>query len=603
MSATIRFRRLLVATPTLALLALGLAWCSNASAVGGSAVGWGFNYEGQVGDGVASNNSCNCVKVPKPVKGITEATQVVAGNSHALALLANGTVMSWGGDEWGQLGNGSSGLEASPTPAPVPGLSGVIEIAAGEQHSLALLADGTVMAWGSNMDGQLGNGGIDGPECSGNCSDTPVPVPGLAGAVAISARHGLSLALLANGTVMVWGENAFGDAGEGKPTTAPCECVVSPQPVPGLAGAMAISASRHGGLAILADDTIRDWGSNEAGQLGTGAVTPETGCSCLGLVSPFGVSGARSVFGGGFFGMAVLSSGTAVAWGEDGGGQLGNGTTVTDGCFCVPSPTTISGLSAPLTLAPGEFHSLAVLSDGSVDSWGGAESGELGDGSTESVRDVPGPVTGLTGGASGVAASEFDSYALIGPSQKLTISLVGAGTGAVGGSEILCPPDCTAVFPQGRVKVLRAEAGGGSGFAGFTGPCGGTGPCQVSMAQDQAVTATFGPPKGTAITKARFGAGKRSASFTFSAPGAISGYQCRLIRPKAPHRKRGHHKRRERAKHAKARFATCADPKTYKHLSPGRYSFAVRALDILGPDATPALRQFKVSKPKRNRRR
>ncbi|MBA3807937.1 MAG: immunoglobulin domain-containing protein [Solirubrobacterales bacterium] len=117
-----------------------------------TAVGWGQNLFRQLGDG--SSNSLSAA--PVTAAGLHFVSAVAAGGRHSLALVASGTVYAWGNNEDGQLGNG--GTATANTPAAVPGLSGVKAIAAGANHSLALLGNGTVMAWGDNEGGELGNG-------------------------------------------------------------------------------------------------------------------------------------------------------------------------------------------------------------------------------------------------------------------------------------------------------------------------------------------------------------------------------------------------------------------------------------------------------------
>jgi hypothetical protein len=116
------------------------------------------------------------------------------------------------------------------------------------------------------------------------------------------------------------------------------------------------------------------------------------------------------------------------------------------------------------------------------------------------------------------------------------------------------------------------------------------------MSADQTVTATFGVPKGTAITKALIKSKKRRATFAFSASGAITGYQCKLKRRKPKRGKLGR-------KPPPAKFSSCPTQKKYKHLKPGKYAFKVRALDILGADANPAMKKFTIRKPKPSHKR
>ena len=162
----------------------------------GTVMAWGDDEHGQLGDGKTANSD-----VPVAVKGVTGATAVSAGGEHSLALLGNGTVIAWGDDDYGQLGDSAVTNEEeafSDAPVAVLGVSSVKAVAAGGEHSLALLGDGTVMAWGEDEYGQLGDGGIALYE------ETPVPVSGLSGVAAISAGGEHSMALLDGGSVVAW---------------------------------------------------------------------------------------------------------------------------------------------------------------------------------------------------------------------------------------------------------------------------------------------------------------------------------------------------------------------------------------------------------------
>ena len=152
--------------------------------------------------------------------------------------------------------------------------------------------------------------------------------------------------------------------------------------------------------------------------------------------------------------------------------------------------------------------------------------------------------------------------------------------------------------PQGQTEALRALPDPGSGFARFSGPCAGTGPCFAKLSQDQTVTATFGPPKGTAITKATIKNPRKKAVFSFNAPGAITGYQCELIRPK-PKRKGKRHRRRDarKGKASKPRFSACGAPKPISTCV--RAATPSRSGRSTSSASTPSGgRHFKIKKPR-----
>jgi alpha-tubulin suppressor-like RCC1 family protein len=584
----------------------------SAQAAGGSVMGWGENYYGQTGNGTPTKAGCKCLLTPTPAGGLSDISQISGASSHALALHSNGTVTAWGYNADGELGNGTT--NESATPVPVSGLANVVAVDAGYEHNLALLADGTVMAWGDNYFGELGVGGSDfaggGPESCGSasaCSSVPIPVPGLTAVVAIDAGYRSSAALLGNGTVVAWGYDYYGFLGNGTGTQTGCTCAEHPVPVPGVSSAVDISSEHHG-LALLGNGMVTAWGQDTDGQIGNGTdfEAPPPECLCVGAVSVLGLAGpVRQIAAGGYHSVALLGSGIAQAWGYNGEGELGNGSATTEGCTCIPAAgSPVLGLAAQ-SLAAGEYHSLALLGDGSVRAWGFNSYGQLGDG-TEEERSTPVPVSGVAG-ASEVSAVEGTSFALIGPSRTLIVSLAGGGAGTVGGpGGIVCPAaNCVGRSSDSQVQILRAEPAPGTGFAGFTGACTGTGACQVRMDADKAVTATFGPPRGTQIIKAKITQGKKKkkakagskpkptakAKFSFTVPGAVTGYECMLVKPK-PTKSRGGKKKKQK----KPKFSGCSSQKGYKKLRKGGYTFKVRAVNILGADANPAVRKFRIKR-------
>jgi alpha-tubulin suppressor-like RCC1 family protein len=251
---------------------------------------WGENGSGQLGNGTTTKSD-----LPVAVSGLSGVSAIAAGGAHSLAVLSNGTVMAWGSGGSGQLGDGEKGQSDVPVPvcAPLtegpcpagPYLEGVTAVSGSSNNSLARLSNGTVMAWGDNNQGQLGNG-------TETASDVPVAVSGLSGVSAIAAGGDLvnggqpfSLALLNNGTVMAWGQNEYGQLGDGT-STGPEQCGIlsgpcskTPVKVSGLNGVAAIAARGTHSLALLSDTTVKAWGRNNFGQLGDGTSTGPEPCS------------------------------------------------------------------------------------------------------------------------------------------------------------------------------------------------------------------------------------------------------------------------------------------------------------------------------------
>jgi alpha-tubulin suppressor-like RCC1 family protein len=225
----------------------------------GTVWSWGANWEGQLGDGTWSDQV-----TPVQVSGLTNVTAIAAGY-HSLALKSNGTVVGWGANTFGELGNGSQ-YTSNNTPVTVSGLTNVVAIAAGVYHSMALKSDGTVWTWGANWYGGLGTGGS-----LWTNQTTPAQVSGLSGIVAIAAGDYHSVALKNDGTVWVWGANGSGQVGDGSYNDQ-----YVPVQVTGLTGVTAISAGSAYSMVIGSNGTVWAWGANGNGQLGDGSFTDQT---------------------------------------------------------------------------------------------------------------------------------------------------------------------------------------------------------------------------------------------------------------------------------------------------------------------------------------
>jgi len=205
---------------------------------------------------------------PVQVKGLTDIKAIAMGDGHALALKNDGTVWSWGFNSNGQLGDGTVTYTTSPpitaggktTPVMVSGLTNVTAIAAGYESSMALKDDGTVWTWGSNIFGLLG-AGI--PENVEGRSTLPVQVDSLTNVTTISAGQMFGLALRDDGTVWAWGDNSFGTLGDG--TTGPKDI---PTQVKGLQGIVSVSSGSDYCFALDQNGTIWAWGDDYSGQLG-----------------------------------------------------------------------------------------------------------------------------------------------------------------------------------------------------------------------------------------------------------------------------------------------------------------------------------------------
>jgi alpha-tubulin suppressor-like RCC1 family protein len=343
----------------------------------GTVWSWGVNSEGELGIGSTSNTP---VGLPGPVQGLSRVTGISAGLSHSLALRNDGTVWVWGGNTRGQLGNGTSGTNFGLVPAPVPGLSGIRAIAAGESHNLALAPDGTVWAWGDNTFGQLGVG-----TSSTTPVTSPVQVMNLNGVVALAAGKAHSVALRLDGSVWSWGANGSSQLGNLSPLTL----IAHPVTAQNVASIVAVAASAATTFALRSDGTVMAWGYNAFSNCGLGNTNTT---SPIPTMIP-GLASVRSIAAGVAHALCLLDDGTVVAWGRNSEGEVGNGLGI-----AYDQPTLVPNFTPVQQVCGGFNHTVALLADGSVWTWGDNSSGQLGFGPISSIpSSTPFQVPGLSG--------------------------------------------------------------------------------------------------------------------------------------------------------------------------------------------------------------
>ena len=300
------------------------------------------------------------------------AVNYFGGTGNDLVLQwADTKVAAWGSNSYGQLGDATTTQRLRPTLIDDSGvLAGktVVAVAEGYLHSLALCADGTLAAWGYNIFGQLGNN-------SAVASNVPVAVDGaeaLAGktVVAISAGPFHNLALCSDGAVFAWGYNNYGQLGDG--TTVTRRVPVRVSPVGALAGkqVVAVAAAAYHSFALCDDGTVAAWGFNDEGELGNGSTT--TSQVPVMVTTTGALSGKRvaALAAGQYHTLALCSDGTLVSWGYNHRGQLGgNNTTSSSQPVAVGSFGALAG-KTPVGISAGAYHSLARCADGTVAAWG-----------------------------------------------------------------------------------------------------------------------------------------------------------------------------------------------------------------------------------------
>ncbi|MEO7387382.1 MAG: thrombospondin type 3 repeat-containing protein [Gammaproteobacteria bacterium] len=302
------------------------------------------------------------------------SSALAAGGNHSCAVIANGEVRCWGRNASGQLGNvANTGDSAQPLTATLFGTA--TAVAVGGESSCALQTDGVTKCWGRNAEGQLGNG-------TTTASTAPVTATGVTATTLAGGFHHMC-ALLVGGGVSCWGANNAGQLGNGTTTGATTAVNVT-----GISTAVAIAAGGNHSCAVLASGGVKCWGDDAAGQLGNGAAGASTT-----PVDVTGISTAIGIATGFDHSCALLADGTVRCWGRGLEGQLGNGSQTNSA-----TPVSAIGMQLPVVaLGAGASHTCAVSQSGIATCWGRNANGQIGNGQVVGNVPLPAAVTGLTG--------------------------------------------------------------------------------------------------------------------------------------------------------------------------------------------------------------
>lgn len=377
-----RFRRL-AATAAATGTLLVPASASPAAAEGpGSLVAWGFNNAGQLGNG---NTAPQLTPLDVPLPAGVSLTKVVGSSrNHSLAITSDGLLLAWGSNNQGQLGDGTTTQRTTPVPVDLAVLQAgetITDIGAGEDTSYAVTSLGRALSWGNGLQGNLGIG-------STSNSNVPVAVSLPAGVSLQAVRSGYNygLGLTTDGRVVAWGQNNFGQLGDGTTTQRTTPVFTNLTMLAAGETITDIAAMSDHNLALTSTGRIIAWGNNQFGQLGDASTTQRTTPVFVALpagttVSAIGVGWDHS--------LAVTSTGGGLAWGNDSHGQLGNdgtrpATTSSPSAIILPAGVSLA------TVDGGIDHSVALTTDGRVLAWGYGGSGQMGDGTNEVFNDVPG---------------------------------------------------------------------------------------------------------------------------------------------------------------------------------------------------------------------
>ena len=345
----------------------------------GELYAWGGNTYGQLGDGTTTTRL-----TPTRVGSASDWTYVAAGDEYSLAINSRGELYTWGHNLFNQLGDGTTTDRSTPTRIGLPGsqtgtASDWTRVVAGNHHSLATTSDDTLYGWGYNVIGELG--ADTGPMATPTAG---IWDPAVWTRLAVGNSHNLGID--PQGALYTWGYNLYGRLGDGTTTTRLTPVRISlPGSQTGSDNWTEVAAGDSYSLAITTAGELYAWGRNDFGQVGDGTNTDRLAPVRIGL--PGSQTGSASNWArvaADDHSLAINDRGELYAWGKNDFGQVGDETTTHRS-----TPVRIGSASDWAEVAARETHSLALTTAGELYAWGSNGNGQLGDGTT---ADRTGPI-------------------------------------------------------------------------------------------------------------------------------------------------------------------------------------------------------------------
>ena len=342
---------------------------------------WGHGHQGQIGDGWSGDRENATFVLLGADGGGVYASSHGSFGQHTIAVMLDGSMQAWGHDGWGQLGHGHyGGQHNSPKQVLMPAGRTALHAETSMQTSCAVMDDQSLWCWGRNDPfGQVGNNNTTASEVS---SPMHIPIPNNQNVIALSGGTNFWCIILEDRSGMCWGSNTNGQLGNGVSTGHGANASWSnpaPEPITILPQNRSLAAISTGQLhvcAILDNGSVVCWGGNHHGQIGNGTYGDD-GDSAVTTPQYVSLPAGRtaiSIDSGFYHNCAILDDHSTWCWGRNNHGQLGDGTTTNSS---TPIEISVPGLEFA-SISAGAYHTCAVATNASVWCWGQHDNGQLG---------------------------------------------------------------------------------------------------------------------------------------------------------------------------------------------------------------------------------